>query len=502
MIDDRNQKAPAGADVSTARYPDDGLPGLAELLGPLLARSSGPVGEVDPLELLNMGPSRALLDALYAAGVLVDNDLGDRAHLRKSWAAMSTALEWLSRHRPLSPEVLAAVPLSHRFYLMGHEAGHRELDQAWRRLNAAREDLGAILRRGTTPAPATLGAILAELGGTDPYAFRPADADPWWGCWTDDAAVPADMHWERYRDTCDMDRPLDGLGDLCAFLGGTWGGSDRGGVGGTDRAEGGSITALILRLIVKAQSTPARFTAIARAFPREVTAWTTWNRMRPTPTARELYAELTGEEDTMPGARAATRPAPVAALVDQAELAEMIRDRAGRYHGVLDSRTNGTVAVDRAKLAPALRDLVPEGARAYALPWPAGTRAIYDPTAAIVQGDQVYARALFVEFGDGGRVHLGTVRRLDAAELRRSGWWRCRHCELGATGCPNVAVEKAEAAGHEAICPDSDRMNLSVPRTAAPAIRPRSAISPGDPDWVPGFGPVPGASLGNLGEDL
>jgi hypothetical protein len=487
MIDDRDQNAPAGPPVSTARYPDDDLLGLAELLGPLLARSPGPVGNVEALLLLQMEPARALLDALYAAGVLVDNDLGDRAHLRKSWAAMSTALDRLAQMRPLTPEVLTAVPLSHRYYLMGHEAGHRQLADAWRRMTAAREDLEAVLRRGTAPPPSTLGAIVAELGGVDPYEVRPADADPWWGCWTDDAAIPPvdAMRWDGYERTCDPDRPLDGLGDLCAFLGGSWG----------DSVEGSSVTGHILALIAKTQSTPERFTTMARAFPREVTAWVTWNRMRPTPTARQLHAELTREtrDDT---AAADRRPPAVVAEVDDETLTAMIDERARAYVGLITTpRPNGTVEVDRDRLPAELAALIPAGARGYALPWPSGTRAIYDPNAAIVQGDQVFARALFIEFAKGGgRLDLGTVRRLDDAERRRlRGWWVCRHCELGATGCPNVQVEKAEAAGHEAVCPDADRLrNTRVPRLG----RPRSAISPGDPDWVPGFGPVPGSSLG------
>jgi hypothetical protein len=100
-----------------------------------------------------------------------------------------------------------------------------------------------------------------------------------------------DYRWERYARTCAPDHQLDGLGDLCAFLGGSW-----------SESEGSSsFTAGVLRLIAKAQATPKRFMALEGAFPREVTAWRVWSTMSPTPAARELCAvlvALTGEDKT------------------------------------------------------------------------------------------------------------------------------------------------------------------------------------------------------------
>lgn len=96
-----------------------------------------------------------------------------------------------------------------------------------------------------------------------------------------------------------------------------------------------------------------------------------------------------------------------------------------------------------------------------------------------------------------GSVTLSPTAVLEAHEKRRGHgrrWWECRYCHLGAVGSASVEAERAECLGHEAICPDQDRVNTSIPRTALTS-RPRSAISPGDPDWVPGFGPVPGAGF-------
>jgi hypothetical protein len=502
---------------------------LAALLAPLLRDAAGNLpGDLSDLDVLVDARPIEVLDALHAAGVLVYDDAADRAHLRKSWAAMSTALFALAERRPLDPAVLAVIPGAHQVYLLGHQARGAQLDDAWRRMLAAREDLAAILRRGTVPSPVTLGAILAELGGDDPYAGgRPDDADPWWGCWVDPAAIPEAYEWERYERTIDPDAQLDGLGDLCLWLGGTWGDPHHGGVGGTDRSEGGSITALILRLIVKAQNTPERFAQLERAFPREVLAWRTWMLMADhSPTARELYLELAGGDPrpATPGPAGDpddTRPAPVYAGVDEAALAAQIDARAVTYADAIAAGPDHTYAIRRDRLRPVtvggpdLWATIPDGARAYALPWPAGTRALYHPVDGVgvretgrdrtgMADTEILWRDLFVEAPGGGHVvPLGRVRRLEPHEMRRGhrrSWWRCRHCGLGATGAANVKAEKAECEGHEAICPDQDQLrDTGVPRDGG---RPRSAISPGDPDWVEGFGPVPGASLGNLGEDL
>jgi hypothetical protein len=522
--------APAPARASLERRQ---LDELAALLAPALREATGdPAPDLTDFDVLVDARPVEILDALHDAGLLVYDDAADRAHLRKSWAAMSTALFHLAERRPLDAAVLAGVPQSHQVYLMGHQARAAQLDDAWRRMIAAREDLAAILRRGTVPEPTTLGGILAELGGDDPYAGgRPDDADPWWGCWVDPAAIPPAYEWERYERTIDPDAQLDGLGDLCRFLGGSW----------TETPGSGSITALILQLIVKAQSTPERFAQLERAFPREVLAWRTWMLMADhSPTARELYLELAGGDPRPPTPGPAgmtteaggpenpdpreTRPAPVLATVAAEDLALQITEYAMRYLGgalgVADR--DGAAELDREKLRPSyagerdLWPLVPDGARAYALPWPAGTRAQYDPVNGVTVREtgrdrtgmadtEVLSRTLFVAFGageDADRFPVGTVRRLEPHEMRRSPrrrWWRCRHCGLGATGAADARAERAECEGHEAICPDQDKVDASVPRTAG---RPRSAISPGDPDWVEGFGPVPGASLGNLGEDL
>jgi hypothetical protein len=82
------------------------------------------------------------------------------------------------------------------------------------------------------------------------------------------------------------DRQLWGTGDLAVFLGGS---ED-------------SFTGLLLVLITKAQSTPANFSRLSLAFPREVSAWMVWNAMSPVPTSSELrsalemHAELYGDE--------------------------------------------------------------------------------------------------------------------------------------------------------------------------------------------------------------
>lgn len=484
---------------------------LAELLAPFLRGTyRTPPAEHTPMDLLVDARPLDVLDGLHDAGVLVYDDTADRAHLRASWAAMSTALVHLAEQRRLSPDVLAAVPKSHQVYLMGHEARGEHLAETWRRQLGARNLAEKILKRGTPPTPAKIGEIVAELGGDNPYAdsARPEGADPWWGCWTAEPdAVAPDFDWDRYERTIDPDAALSGLGDLCAFLGGSW----------EDTPGSGSITALILHLIVKAQATPAKFAAVERAFPREVTAWRAWMRLstRPGPTARQLHAALTGQpavavHEGSDGAAAGQLARPAAEYAgDDETLPARIEARAMIYLGGPLSLINrdGAPLINRGKLPADLSNLIPAAARAYALPWPAGTRAVYHPVDGVTfehagADAPVISRTLFVVFGtgdDADRFPVGTVRRIETHEKRRGrSWWSCRHCNLGAVGATSVETEKAECLGHEAICPDQDRIDASVPRTAT---RPRSAVSPGDPDWVDGFGPVPGASLGNLGED-
>lgn len=467
--------------ASTARLDGNQIDALAARVAPILRERNETVGAEDDdcpdRTVMALADTGTLLNALYAAGVLVFEDASDRAHLRRNWTAVSTALIHLSQGRRLTPEVLAAVPTSHRFYLMGHEAGHEQLATAWRRMSAAREDLAAILRRGTVPAPATLGAILAEVGGENPYAGdRPADADPWWGGWIDPAAAPEPFRWERYERTCDPDAQLDGLGDLCAFLGGTW----------SEGVEGSSFTAMVLRLIVKSQATPEKFNAVERAFPREVTAWRAWMGLSPSPTARELYAVLAG--DPPAADRPDERPAPVYAetglrgdLMAAAQLERKVDARAAAYAGAIVVDQDGDPMVLRDALRPEtvggpdLRALIPAGARAYALPWPAGARAVYHPINGVgleevpgpgpLPDSVVLWRDLFVEANHGmHRVLLGRVRLLDAAAIEAGRLhWSCRHCGLGATDATTEEARVAERDGHEAICPDQDRVRATIP---------------------------------------
>lgn len=514
---DRPAEEPAAP--STAVFPAGDREALAALLAPHLRPMERAGDDLTDLDVLIDARPLEVVDALFAAGVLVHDETTDRAHLRKAWAAMSTALVHLAQGQPLDAAVLAAVPKSHQVYLLGHQARGAQLADTWRQLLGAREALAAILARGTAPSPIELGAILGQLGGDDPYAGgRPAGADPWWGCWTDEAALPEEYDWERYTRTIDPGAQIDGLGDLCAFLGGTW----------SESPESESITAKVLKLIVKAQATPDKFARICRAFPREAAAWRAWMSMVDhSPTAAELYAELVAGLPAVVSARVAGRlarlhgegrPAPVYAD-DPARLDTLVAERAAAYADAVSAPSvGGIVSVDREKLRPGhvggydLRVQIPEGARAYALPWPAGTRADYDPATVVLRetgrdrtgmaDSEVMARHLVVTYGPGGgdQIALGMVRRLTEVEKRTPGlrWWECRHCELGAVSAVSAAAEQAECFGHEAICPDQDRLRTGVPRDGG---RPASAISPGDPDWVPGFGPVPGASLGNLGED-
>jgi len=85
------------------------------------------------------GDPAGVIKALYYAGLLQFGDYGDRAHLRKAWAAMSGCLFALSRHDEPNPDTLADVPSAHRIYLMGHAASHRQMAEMYRRLKAAQE---------------------------------------------------------------------------------------------------------------------------------------------------------------------------------------------------------------------------------------------------------------------------------------------------------------------------------------------------------------------------
>jgi hypothetical protein len=97
------------------------------------------------------------------------------------------------------------------------------------------------------------------------------------------APDPAGYDWTRYQRTCDPDRQLDGLGDLCLFLGGSW----------SETPGASSFIGELLKLIVKAQATPERFAALERGFPREVFAWRVWMTYPSPVTAAGLCAALT-----------------------------------------------------------------------------------------------------------------------------------------------------------------------------------------------------------------
>jgi hypothetical protein len=79
------------------------------------------------------------------------------------------------------------------------------------------------------------------------------------------------------------DRQMWGTGDLAVFLGGS---ED-------------SFTGLLLVLITKAQATPANYSRLKFAFPREVRAWETWNSMSPVPTFAQLREALQEQDAEM-----------------------------------------------------------------------------------------------------------------------------------------------------------------------------------------------------------
>jgi len=117
-------------------------------------------------------------------------------------------------------------------------------------------------------------AVAALIDAVDAWRRAPM------GVYVPSPTPAAAYHWERYKRTCDPDRQLDGLGDLCMFLGGEWADPGK-----------GSFIGELLKLIAKAA--PDRLAGLAAGFPREVRAWTVWMPMSPTPTAAELYEVLT-----------------------------------------------------------------------------------------------------------------------------------------------------------------------------------------------------------------
>lgn len=417
---------PPTAEHPPVRLPREQREALAALVAPYLRAWNDTVGAEDPTfpdegVMLLADPS-ALVDAMHAAGVLVFDDTTDRRQLRAAWAAMSAALIHLSKDQPLTAEVLAAVPASHRFYLMGHEAAHKQLAKAWGRMIGSREALAALLRRGRPATRAELGEVLVMLGGDNRFATPLVDDDADPGDRTYVAAVEAAAELGR-----------------------------------------------LVRRGVLAEDNPAVVAAVVVA--------DSLTRIR----AGEPEPTRTDQEDAARLLAAAPRPDAVHASVDGKTLARQVDYRAIEMLPALGPLGPGEAAaaapLDWRHLPRALQPLVPADARAYALPWPAGTRALYDPAAGVTVrevpsadplGDvEVMSRTLFVPFGEGDDADLfpvGTVRRVDLAGLTpKDRWWLCRYCGLGATGSASYAAEQAECLGHEAICSDQDRVRVSVP---------------------------------------
>src|SRR5689334_329254 len=74
---------------------------------------------------------RAAMESVYATEALATKDdeiqrvSADRAHLRKSWAAMSACLIKLGRHQDLSADDVKDIPGAHASYLQGHASNRR-----------------------------------------------------------------------------------------------------------------------------------------------------------------------------------------------------------------------------------------------------------------------------------------------------------------------------------------------------------------------------------------
>jgi len=101
-----------------------------------------------------------VIRSLYADGLLSFGDYGDRAHLRASWAAMSACLIKLSKHEEPDPDLLAQVPSSHRVYLLGQAATHRQNAEMGRRLRVAQSALAALM---DGQSPATRDALFTVI---------------------------------------------------------------------------------------------------------------------------------------------------------------------------------------------------------------------------------------------------------------------------------------------------------------------------------------------------
>jgi len=96
--------------------------------------------------------------------------------------------------------------------------------------------------------------------------------------------------------------------------------------------------------------------------------------------------------------------------------------------------------------------------------------------------------------------HLGevTVAAWDAAKKLR--------VDLGAAVASKVDVlyvrgwrdPRPDAVELVTVEPGVYELGDDGPTAGPPQSRPRGAVSPGDPDWVAGFGPVPGSGLGGL----
>lgn len=160
--------APPGGEMVEPPTLDDGTyAAVAAALAPYRGFLFGcrpPAGGYVPVFDVHM-PARKVVDALHAAGVLVFDGDDDRAHLRASWAAMSTALIQLSARREVDVDVIQAVPVAHRGYLQGHAATYRQLAELWERIEAATELVAALSVPGVDDEPTygTRGQLVAVL---------------------------------------------------------------------------------------------------------------------------------------------------------------------------------------------------------------------------------------------------------------------------------------------------------------------------------------------------
>lgn len=152
------------------RLPSERLLQIAERVGPELRRrranpDDNGWADADLVLVANGAHTLAAADDL---GMVVLDDTDDRAALRASWAAMSTALYLLSEQKPLPQRVLTAVPPSHMVYLLGHQARAQQLRSAWKTVDTARQLVEQLYPGpdGDQQLCAALQPLLQLLGST------------------------------------------------------------------------------------------------------------------------------------------------------------------------------------------------------------------------------------------------------------------------------------------------------------------------------------------------